>query len=162
MGNVRSGRPLPLVPAGSVMIGAAVALVENDDGGLVLIWGMAASCWASGDVAGRRLAAVSLVVTGSARHYEVAGGFGVNSDTLRDWRRSWERDGIDGLRPGRRGPKGPSKLTPELAAVGATLGVSPDAPPATRPRTTSTNAALAAHARRFQVSQHGGRETRVS
>ena len=79
------------------MIGAAVALVENDDGGLVLIWGMAASCWASGDVTGRRLAAVSLVVTGSARHYEVAGGFGVNSDTLRDWRRSWEREGIEGL-----------------------------------------------------------------
>ncbi len=116
MGSVRSGQPLPLVPAGSVMIGAAVALVENDDGGLVLIWGMAASCWASGDVAGRRLAAVSLVVTGAARHYEVAGGFGVNSDTLRDWRRSWEREGIDGLRPGRRGPKGPSKLTPEVAA----------------------------------------------
>ncbi len=159
MGNVRSGRPLPLVPAGSVMIGAAVALVENDDGGLVLIWGMAASCWASGDVAGRRLAAVSLVVTGSAHHYEVAGGFGVNSDTLRGWRRSWERHGIDGLQPRARGPKGPSKLTLELAArccslraegrslleVASLVGVSTD----------TVRRALAAEAARAELANAG-------
>jgi len=116
MGSVRPGQPLPLVAGGSVTIGSAAALVENDEGGVVFIWGMAASCWASGDVAGRRLAAVSLVMTGSARHYEVAGGFGVNPDTLREWRRSWERDGVEGLAPRALGPKGPSKLTPELAA----------------------------------------------
>jgi len=116
MGSVRPGQPLPLVAGGSVTIGSAAALVENDEGGVVFIWGMAASCWASGDVAGRRLAAVSLVVTGSARHYEVAAGFGVNTDTLREWRRSWERDGVDGLAPRAMGPKRPSKLTPELAA----------------------------------------------
>ncbi len=97
-------------------IGSAAALVENDQGGVVFIWGMAATCWADGDIAGRRLGAVSLVVTGSARHYEVAQGFGVNTDTLREWRRSWERHGIDGLASRAMGPKGPSKLTPGLAA----------------------------------------------
>lgn len=98
------------------MVGSAVALVENDEGGLVFIWGMATSCWARGDVVGRRLAAVSLVVTGSAHHYEVARAFGVNDDTLRNWRHAWQSRGTDGLQPERRGPKGPSKLTPEVAA----------------------------------------------
>ena len=99
--SVRSGQPLPLVPASSVSVGPAAALVENDEGGAVLIWGMAASCWASGDVVGRRLAAVSLVVTKAAHHYEVAEAFGVDDDTLRNWRRAWEADGADGLAPQR-------------------------------------------------------------
>ncbi|MDQ6724740.1 MAG: hypothetical protein M3066_00970 [Actinomycetota bacterium] len=116
MGSVRHGQPLPLVPAGSVMIGPAVALVENDEGGVVFIWGMATSCWANGDVVGRRLAAVSLVVTASAHRYQVAQGFGVHHNTLRDWVQDWEAEGVEGLGVERRGPKGPSKLTPELAA----------------------------------------------
>lgn len=114
-GNVRSGQPLPLVPAGSVSVGPAAALVENDEGGAVLIWGMAASCWAVDDVVGRRLAAVSLVVTKAAHHYEVAEAFGVDDDTLRNWRRAWEAGGADGLAPERPGPKRPSKLTDDLA-----------------------------------------------
>lgn len=140
MGSVRSGQPLPLVPAGSVMIGPAVALVENDEGGVVFIWGMASSCWTSGDVVGRRLAAVSLVVTASAHRYQVAQGFGVHHNTLRDWVQAWEAEGVDGLGVEQRGPKGPSKLTPEvaarccslraegrsLAAVAAMVGVSTD------------------------------------
>ena len=160
MGSVRSGRPLPLVPAGSVAVGPAAVLVENDEGGLTFIWGMASSCWAAGDIVGRRLAAVSLVVTKAARHFEVAEAFGVDNDTLRSWRRAWERGGSEGLQPEQRGPKGPSKLLPEVAAlccslraegrtlreVAALVGVSTD----------TVRRALAAEARPAAASGTGG------
>lgn len=38
---VRKGQPLPLRPAGSVPLGPGAALLEGDDGGVVLVWGMA-------------------------------------------------------------------------------------------------------------------------
>jgi len=115
MVTVRSGQPLPLRPAGSVPIGPAAALAEDAEGGMTFIWGMASSCWNAGDVVGRRLAAVTLVATKAARHAEVAKAFDVDCDTLRIWRRAWEKEGVEGLAPDRRGPKGPSKLTDELA-----------------------------------------------
>ena len=117
MVTVRSGQPLPLRPAGSVEIGPAACLVEDDEGGMTFIWGMASSYWKTGDVVGRRLAAVTLVATKAARHGEVAKAFGVDYDTLRIWRRAWEADGVAGLRPDKRGPKKPSKLTDELAQL---------------------------------------------
>lgn len=98
-------------------IGPAACLVEDDEGGMTFIWGMASSYWKTGDVVGRRLAAVTLVVTKAARHGEVAKAFGVDYDTLRIWRRAWEADGVEALRPGKRGPKKPSKLTNELAQL---------------------------------------------
>lgn len=97
------------------MVGPAVALIDGEAGGAVFIWGMAAGCWAAGDVVGRRLAAVSLVVTGAALKQEVAAAFGVHGNTLRNWRLAWEAGGSDGLQAELRGPKGPSKLVPELA-----------------------------------------------
>ena len=116
MGSVLSGQPLPLRPAGSVEIGPAACLVEDDEGGMTFIWGMASSYWKTGDVVGQQLlAAVALVATKAARHGEVAKAFGVDYDTLRIWRRAWEADGVEALRPDKRGPKKPSKLTDELA-----------------------------------------------
>lgn len=125
---VRKGQPLPLCPAGSVPIGPAVSLLEDDGGGLVTIWGMATWLWVAGDVMGRRLAAVSLVASGAASRVEVAAGFGVDADSVRRWSRAWEAGGAEALAPSRRGPKGPSKLTAEmveriagLRQAGATL-----------------------------------------
>ena len=83
MVSVRSGQPLPLRPAGSVEIGPAACLVEDDKGGMTFIWGMASSYWKTGDVVGRRLAAVTLLATKAARHGEVAKAFEVDYDTLR-------------------------------------------------------------------------------
>lgn len=137
---VRKGQPLPLRPAGSVALGPAAALLEDDGGGVVLVWGMATWCWPADDVVSRRLAAVGLVATGAASGVEVAAGFGVDTDTLRRWVRAWEKDGSAALVPAKRGPKGPSKLTAEvvkkarslrssgatIAAVGAELGISVD------------------------------------
>jgi prepilin-type processing-associated H-X9-DG protein len=96
-------------------------LFEDDEGGVVFVWGMAMGCWSAGDLVGRRLAAVNLVSTGTASEVEVAAGFGVSTDCLRRWCRAWEAGGAEGLAPGRRGPKGPSKVRPELVAEARAL-----------------------------------------
>lgn len=112
---VRRGQPLPLSPAGSVPIGPAAALLENDAGGVVSIWGMVTCYWEDGDVIARRLAAVTLLSTGTATQAEVGAAFCVDDQTLRRWVRSYEEGGTEGLRPDKRGPRGPSKLTDDLA-----------------------------------------------
>ncbi|MGH9231330.1 MAG: putative transposase [Acidimicrobiales bacterium] len=91
-------------------------LVENDEGGAVFVWGMAVSCWDSGDIVARRLAAVQLVATGTATQVEVGAGFGAGEATVQRWVAAWRRGGIDGLVPAQKGPRRPSKLTAEVVA----------------------------------------------
>ncbi len=121
-------------------MGSAASLLEDDEGGLVTIWGMVTSCWEPGDVAGRRLAAVMLVAAGAATQVEVAAGFGVDDATLRRWSRAWESEGVAGLVPEPKGPRRRSRLTDEviskvralraegasLAAIAEATGVSTD------------------------------------
>jgi transposase len=88
-----------------------VDLVENDAGGVVVLWGMPTWCWEPGDVVGRRLAAVQLVETGAAARTEVAAAFGVSTETARRWSRDYERGGAVALGLEVKGPKRASKLT---------------------------------------------------
>ena len=53
--------PLPLIPTGATEIGAAAAMIEDDDGGRVFVHGNLSFAWDAGDTAGRRFAAVSLM-----------------------------------------------------------------------------------------------------
>ena len=108
---MQRGQPLPLAPAGSVTVAPGVELLEVDAGGVVLLWGRAAWCWDTGDIVGRRLAAVQLVDTRSARHGEVMAAFAIADVTLRAWRCAYAVGGVEALIPAKRGPKGPSKLT---------------------------------------------------
>jgi hypothetical protein len=121
LGSVRKGQPLPLHPAGSITISNGIDLIENDEGGVVFLHGMATWCWDSGDQVGRRLAAVSLLEVRAATQLEVAGAFGMHDVTLRHWRDAWKANGTDGLIPDQRGPKRRSKLTDEVIANVATL-----------------------------------------
>ena len=114
IGPVRKGRPLPLEPTGSVALNHGVHLVENHAGGVVFLWGMAAWCWEPGDVAARRLAAVSLVETGAATPSEVAAGFGVSYETFRKWHNAWSCSGAEALAAKKMGPKRASKLTEQV------------------------------------------------
>lgn len=109
--DVRGGRPLPLVPAGSVHMGPAAAMCEDEDGGTVFIWGMPVFSWDAGDVTGRRMAAVQLVKVAAAKSKEVAAGFAVDGSTLWRWRQCYEEGGADAIAALPKGPKGPSKLT---------------------------------------------------
>jgi transposase-like protein len=128
MARMLSQLPLPLLPAGAVEIAPGVGFLSGDDGGLVTVHGLATFAWDAGDEAGRRLAAVQLVRLRAASQGQVAEAFGVGPVTIWRWDQALAADGVAGLVPSRRGPKGASKLTPELAAritaldaAGATL-----------------------------------------
>lgn len=79
--------PLPLTPAGAVPIGAAAAMVADDDGGRVFIRGELCFVWDGEDEVGRRLAAVQLVRIKAASLLDVAAAFGVATVTLWRWRK---------------------------------------------------------------------------
>ena len=110
---VRKGQPLPLHPAGSVMVADGVDLVENELGGVVALWGMASWCWDAGDVVGRRLAVVQIVGTKAATRAEAAAGSGVSTETVRRWSRDYKAGGALALGVDVMGPKRASKLTEE-------------------------------------------------
>ena len=107
--------PLPWLPEGAAEIAPGVGLASGDDGsGTVWVHGMATLCWEAGDDASRRLAAVQLTELKAATQKQVAAGFGTNAVTVWRWADAYRRDGLAGLLPERKGPRGPSKLTPEL------------------------------------------------
>src|SRR5674476_315123 len=108
--------PLTLVPAGAIEIGQVAALVEDEAGGRVFVRGELVFAWDAGDDLGRRLAAVQLVRIKGARAVRVAAGFGVNTETLRRWEGAVTDVGVAALVSGKRGPKGPSRLSQEVVA----------------------------------------------
>jgi transposase len=113
MGRV-SEPVLPLLPAEARSIGATAGLLEGPEGGVVFVFGLATFCYAAGDAAGRRLAAVQLVRSRVASSQDVAMAFGVSGVTLWRWGQDYTAGGVAGLFRSQPGPKGPSKLTPEL------------------------------------------------
>src|SRR5579864_3721714 len=128
MARMLSQLRLPLLPAGAAEIAPGVGLVTAGGGGLVTVHGLATFAWDGGDEAGRRLAAVQLVRLRAASQGQVAEAFGVDPGTIWRWDQALAAGGVAGLVPSRRGPKGASKLTPQLAeriagldAAGATL-----------------------------------------
>ena len=117
MGRMLGQPVLPLLPDGAEEIAPGAGLVTGPDGGgLVTVHGLATFAWDAGDEAGRRLAAVQLVRLRAASQVQVAVGFGVDPATVWRWDRALAGGGVAGLVPARPGPKGASKLTPELAA----------------------------------------------
>ena len=109
--------PLPAAPvAGAVSIGEAVALVEDVDGGRVFLRGELVYAWSAGDVALRRLAAVRLVAIKAARVADVAAAFEIDAGTLWRWGQQLSATGVAGLVPDKRGTKGTSRLTDDMAA----------------------------------------------
>ncbi|WP_449372226.1 putative transposase [Arthrobacter psychrolactophilus] len=104
-----------LADLGARLIGDRAALLENVAGGKVFINGQLAFVWEPGQDGIRRFAASQLVDTGVAQVNEVAAGFGINTESLRRWRKSLENTGLMGLAPVKKEPKRPSLLTQEKA-----------------------------------------------
>ena len=134
MGIMTAQPPLPLTPSGGVPFGAVAALVQDEHGGRVFIRGELSFVWDDGDEAGRRLTAVQLVRIKAASGIDVAAAFGVSVVTLWRWRKELEAAGAAGLGWHKRGPKGPSLLSDDMAAEirarrsgGATLQAVADA-----------------------------------
>src|SRR5215472_2136528 len=103
-----------LLPPRALPIGRFAGILENAEGGVVFVYGWATMCWNAGEEATRRLAALQLVALKVATHKQVATGFGTDPATLWRWEQAQRARGLGGLRPERRGPRGPHKLTPEL------------------------------------------------
>jgi len=115
MAGMLTQLPLPLLPAGAAEIAPGVGLVTGAGGGLVSVHGLATFAWDAGDEAGRRLAAVQLVRLRAVSQAQAAAAFGVDPVTVWRWDQALAAGGVAGLVPARRGPKGASKLTPQLA-----------------------------------------------
>jgi prepilin-type processing-associated H-X9-DG protein len=107
--------PLPMAPSDAVMVAPGVGVVVDAAGdGTVWLHGAVAWCWDADDEAARRLAAVQLVETGTARQRDVAAAFAVTEQTVHNWRRRAAAKGVTGLVDARSGPKGPWKVTDEV------------------------------------------------
>lgn len=105
---VRKGcpMPLPVAPTGSAPVSPGVDLRQDDEGGVVFVWGMASWCSQRGDVVGRRLAAVQLVATKTEKPGEEAAAFEVDQATCGAGDRSTRRAGCRHWPRGERGPGG--------------------------------------------------------
>ncbi|MCZ2405086.1 hypothetical protein IV498_18480 [Paenarthrobacter sp. Z7-10] len=109
--------PLPLaIESGAVLIGPAVSLLEDADGGRVFLHGQLVYAWDGGDTASRRFSAAKLADMKAAPMADIAAGFGIEAGTLWVWRRDLKASGVAGLVPEKPGPRGASKLTPEVIA----------------------------------------------
>ena len=110
--------PLPWLPGGAVEVARGVGIVAGEDGsGQVWVHGMLAFCWGAGDEASRRLAMVQLTVhLKAASMRQAAEALGIESSTISRWAASYAKEGLAGLVPAVRGPKGPSRLTGKLVS----------------------------------------------
>jgi Helix-turn-helix domain len=110
--------PLPWLPEGAVEVARGVGIVAGEDGsGQVWVHGMLAFCWGAGDEASLRLAMVQLTVhLKAASMRQAADALGIESSTISRWAASYAKEGLAGLVPAVRGPKGPSKLTAKLVS----------------------------------------------
>jgi prepilin-type processing-associated H-X9-DG protein len=113
--------PLPLIPTGATEIGAAAAMIEDDDGGRVFVHGNLAFAWDAGDTAGRRFAAVSLMRIKAATQVQVAAAFDTSPLTVWRWAQALSTAGVSALVPQRKGPRHASKLTAKVIATIAVL-----------------------------------------
>src|ERR1700683_3973364 len=122
MVRMLSQLPLPLLPAGAAEIAPGVGLLGGEDGGLVVVHGLATFAGDAGDEGGRRLGAGRLVRLRAASQGQVAEAFGVDPVTVWRWDQALAADGVAGLVPARRGPKGAWKLDPQVVGGVAAPG----------------------------------------
>ena len=98
---------LPWLPGGAVEIAPGVGLLTlPDGGGQMWVHGMAAFTWDAGDEAGRRLAAVLLTQLKAATQKQVADALGTDLATVWRWVSAFRKDGLTGLLPAKKGPRG--------------------------------------------------------
>lgn len=99
-----------------MQISPSVAVLDGPAGGMVLVNGWAAYCWDADEPVLRRFAAVGASRLPDVTDVAVAAAFSTTTVTLWRWRTAVAGSGPAGLVGSRIGPKGPSKLTPQLRA----------------------------------------------
>ena len=116
--------PLPLAPENARPVGAAAAIVEDDEGGRVFVHGNLVYAWDAGDAAGRRFAAVSLMRIKAATQLQVAEAFAVRPATVRRWETRLATPVSPGCSPNARAPNASrnSPPTPLPPSAGCATG----------------------------------------
>src|SRR5260221_356569 len=108
---------LPWLPGGAAEIAPGVGLLTlPGGGGQMWVHGMATFTWEGGEEGGRPLAGVQVTQLKAGTQKQVAAALGTDLATVWRWVSAYREDGLAGLLPARKGPKGPTKLTPELTA----------------------------------------------
>jgi len=92
----------------------SIQVVEANGLTRVLVKGQLYMSWPSGDEACVRVAMVQLQKCRLATEQDLAEAFGRHVTTVQRYVRDFADEGVEGLMPERRGPKGRWKLTPDL------------------------------------------------
>jgi transposase len=95
---------------GRVWVNSRVSVGREGDLQVVFAGGIPLAQYVDGDLGSKRHAMVLLSETGLAQVNEVAKAFGTDRVTIFRNRQKYKQDGLSGLVPSKRGPKGPSKL----------------------------------------------------
>ena len=105
---------LPLLPPSAEVLSPDLAVARDDKMVVLFNAGGAFYTCAADDQAGLRLAASITARLRLAPVTTLAQHFKVHRATVHRARRRIEEGGVDAVQPGKRGPKGPHKLTPEV------------------------------------------------
>src|SRR3990172_8998619 len=105
---------LPLLPPSAEVLSPDLAVAR--DGKMVVLFNAGGAFYtcAADDQAGLRLAASITARLRLAPVTTLAQHFKVHRATVHRARKRIEKGGVDAVQPGKRGPKGPHKLTPEV------------------------------------------------
>jgi hypothetical protein len=102
---------LAVPPADAREINAVVAVLERDDQVAYFASGVPVFMHRSDDVVGQRVARVQLMALGLARQEELSTALQVNRTTLYRQQRKVQAHGVLGVVDGKRGPRGPHRVT---------------------------------------------------
>jgi len=103
-----------LPPPLGQLINQRLTLVRSEGQSAVFCGSTPLYRWDSEDKVGERLVMVSLAESGLAKHRHLGRAFAVHENTVARSVRRAQMGGLGALIPAKRGPKGPSKVTPEV------------------------------------------------
>jgi hypothetical protein len=91
-------------------------VIDTEDQRAVFVNGHMVNRYACGDLAVERILVTQYAEVLPLANHEIAALFGMHPVTLSRFRGQMRRSGAEALIPRKRGPKGPSKMTPQLEA----------------------------------------------
>lgn len=98
-------------------IGRRLTLFESGRQRAVLLGTTAIHVYDAGDREAEAACIATLSRAGLASDVDIAAGFGLHRNTVGRLVARFERDGMAAVVPAKRGPKGPSKVTPQVAEI---------------------------------------------
>jgi transposase len=106
-----------LEPYLGIPLGKQLLVLESNGRRAVFLDSTAVHVYDTGDRAAEAAAIASLSRAGVATHVELARVFGCHRNTVGRLEQRFEQDGMGGVVPAKRGPKGPRKVTPAVLEV---------------------------------------------